>query len=66
MMDRFEDANDVALYLRSVRESEGPDAAADKAKLIIAAAAAVITYYYGPDDARRVLEIIGLAQGRSS
>ena len=65
-MDRFEDADAVAVYLRFVRESEGPDAAAEKAKLIVAAAAAVITYDYGPDDSRRILEIIGLARGRSS
>jgi hypothetical protein len=65
-MDRFEDANDVAIYLRFVRESEGPNAAAEKAKLIIAAAAAAINYDYGPNEARRILEIIGLAQGLAS
>jgi hypothetical protein len=65
-MDHFQDANELAIYLANVREREGVNAAAEKAKHIIAAAAALITYDYGPDEARRILTIIGLAQGRSS
>jgi hypothetical protein len=65
-MSRFEDANEVAIYLANVREREGANAALEAAKLIIAAAAALITYDHGPDEARRILQIIGEAQGRGS
>jgi hypothetical protein len=65
IMNRFEDVDDVAMYLVSVREREGPEVAKEKAKLIISAAAALIAHDHGPEETRRILRIVAEAQGNT-
>lgn len=63
----IDDAAEKAMtVLTEVREQYGPDAAVDAAKLMIEAAAAWIAKEHGPNEARRILQIVGLAQGQAS
>ena len=64
--DRYRHADDVIAMLKTVYCRDGADVAVQAAKHMIAAATALVTCQCGPDEARRVLRIVGEAQGKGS
>jgi hypothetical protein len=52
--------------LNAVYRRDGADVAVETAKHMIAAAAALLTCEQGPDETRRILQIVGVAQGKAS
>lgn len=64
--DHFTHADHAIAMLKAVYARDGADAAVQAAKHMVSAAAALITHEYGPDEARRILLIVGGAQGRVS
>ena len=63
--DHYKYGEDALAILKAVCR-DGADVAAQVAKNMIAVATALLTCQYGPDEARRILRIIGEAQGKSS
>jgi hypothetical protein len=57
---------DAFVFLRDVYTREGADAAVRAATDLISASAAWITQEHGPDEARRILRIVGAAQVQGS
>jgi len=64
--DHHEDINVVRSLLEAVYCRDGADMALQTAKHMIAAAAAFLTCERGPDETRRILRIVGEAQGKAS
>jgi hypothetical protein len=64
--DHHEDVNVVISLLEAVYCRDGADVAVRTAKHMIAAAAALLTCEQGPDETRRILRIVGEAQGKAS
>jgi len=64
--DHHKDVNVVISMLNAVYCRDGADMAVHTAKLMIAAAAALVTVERGPDETRRILQIVGMAQGKAS
>jgi hypothetical protein len=64
--DCNEDVEVVMSILDAVYTRDGADVAVQTAKHMIAAAAALLTCEQGPDETRRVLRIVGEAQGKAS
>lgn len=64
--DHYEDVNAVISMLNAIYCSDGADMAVQTAKHMIAAAAALVTVEQGPDETRRILQIVGVAQGKAS
>ena len=64
--DHYKYGEDALAILKAVYCRDGADVAAQVAKNMIAVATALLTCQYGPDEARRILRIIGEAQGKSS
>ena len=64
--DHHEDVNVVISLLEAVYSRDGADVAVQTAKHMIAAAAALLTCEKGPDETRRILRIVGEAQGKAS
>ena len=60
------DLDVVISLLKAVYCRDGADVAVQTAKQMIAAAAALLTSEHGPDETRRILRIVGKAQGRTS
>jgi hypothetical protein len=60
------DVDVVISMLDAVYSRDGADVAVQTAKHMIAAAAALVTCEHGPDETRRILRIVGEAQGRAS
>jgi hypothetical protein len=64
--ERFKPADEAVAILKTVYLRDGAHAAVEVAKLVIGAAAVLIAHEHGPDEARRILDIIGAAQGQVS
>lgn len=64
--DHYEDVDVVISMLKAVYCRDGADVAVQAAKHMIAAAAALVTCENGPDETRRILRIVGEAQGKTS
>jgi hypothetical protein len=64
--DHYEDVDVVISMLKAVYCRDGADVAVQAAKHMIAAAAALVTCENGPDETRRILRIVGEAQGKAS
>jgi hypothetical protein len=64
--DHLKHADHAIAMLKAVYLRDGADVAVQAAKHMISAAAALITCEYGPDEARRILQIVGGAQGQTS
>lgn len=64
--DHYKDVNVVISMLNAVYRRDGADVAVQTAKHMIAAAAALLTCEQGPDETRRILQIVGMAQGKAS
>ena len=64
--DHHEDINVVISLLEAVYCRDGADMALQTAKHMIAAAAAFLTCERGTDETRRILRIVGEAQGKAS
>ena len=64
--DHYNDVDVVISLLKAVYCRDGADVAVQTARQMIAAAAALLTCEHGPDETRRVLRIVGEAQGRTS
>ncbi|HMF20608.1 MAG TPA: hypothetical protein VKG24_00565 [Pseudolabrys sp.] len=64
--DRYKDVDVVLSLLKAVYCRDGADVAVQTAKHMIAAAAALLTSEDGPDETRRILRIVGEAQGKTS
>jgi hypothetical protein len=64
--DHYEDVDVVISLLKAVYCRDGADVAVQTAKQMIAAAAALLTCEHGPDETRRILRIVGEAQGKTS
>jgi hypothetical protein len=64
--DHYKDVDVVISLLKAVYCRDGADVAVQTARQMIAAAAALLTCENGPDETRRILRIIGEAQGRTS
>jgi len=64
--DHFRHVDHAIAMLKTVYLRDGADAAVQAAKHMIFAAAALITREYGPDEARRILRVVGGAQGQTS
>jgi hypothetical protein len=64
--DHYKHADEAIALLKTVYCRDGADVAVQAAKHMIAAAAALVTCQYGPEEARRVLRIVGDAQGKGS
>ena len=62
----FNDVDVVISLLKAVYCRDGADVALQTAKHMIAAAAALLTCEQGPDETRRILRIVGEAQGKTS
>jgi hypothetical protein len=60
------DVDVVISMLNAVYCRDGADGAVQTAKHMIAAAAALLTFEQGPDETRRILRIVGEAQGKIS
>jgi hypothetical protein len=65
MADEHLNADAAIAFLRKVYTQQGTDAAVQAAKDMISAGAAWIAQEHGPDEARRILRIVGAAQGSS-
>jgi len=64
--DHYKDVDVVISLLNAVYSRDGADMAVQAAKHMIAAAAALLTCEHGPDETRRILQIVGNAQGKAS
>jgi hypothetical protein len=64
--DHHKDVDAVITMLNAVYCREGADGAVQTAKHMIAVAAALLTCEHGPDETRRILQIVGKAQGKTS
>ena len=64
--DHHAEVNVVISLLEAVYCRDGADVAVQTAKHMIAAAAALLTCEQGPDETRRILRIVGEAQGKAS
>jgi len=64
--DHHRDVKVVMSLLEAVYCRDGADVAMQTAKHMIAAAAALLTCEQGPDETRRILRIVGEAQGKAS
>ncbi len=64
--DHYKHADDAIAMLKAVYCRDGADMAVQAAKHMISVAAALLTCQYGPDEARRILRIVGDAQGKAS
>jgi len=64
--DHHRDIKVVMSLLEAVYCRDGADVAMQTAKHMIAAAAALLTCEQGPDETRRILRIVGEAQGKAS
>lgn len=64
--DHHKDVDVVISLLDAVYSRDGADVAMQTAKHMIAAAAALLTCEHGPDETRRILRIVGNAQGKTS
>ena len=64
--DHYEHGEEALAILKVVYCRDGADVAAQVAKNMIAVATALLTCQYGPDEARRILRIVGEAQGKAS
>jgi hypothetical protein len=62
----YKHADEAIAMLKTIYCRDGADAAVQAAKHMISAAAALVTCQYGPDEARRILWIVGEAQGKAS
>ncbi|MGB7855672.1 MAG: hypothetical protein WBL48_07220 [Pseudolabrys sp.] len=63
---RFKPADEAVAIFKAVYLRDGADVAVEVAKLVIGAAAVLIAHERGPDEARRILDIISAAQGQVS
>jgi len=63
---RHKDVDVVISLLKAVYCRDGADMAVQAAKHMIAAAAALLTCEHGPEETRRILRIVGEAQGKAS
>lgn len=63
---RFKPADEAVAIFKAVYLRDGADVAVEVAKLVIGAAAVLIAHEHGPDEARRILDIISAAQGQVS
>lgn len=52
--------------LKAAYFRDGADGAVQAAKHMISAATAFLACQYGPDEARRILQVVGAAQGKAS
>ena len=64
--ERFKPADEAVAIFKAVYLRDGADAAVEVAKLVIGAAVLLIAHEHGPDEARRILDIVGAAQGQVS
>ena len=64
--DHYKDVEVVISLLEAVYCRDGADGAVEAAKHMIAGAAALLTCEQGPDETRRILRIVGEAQGKAS
>jgi len=64
--DHYKDVDVVISLLNAVYCRDGADMAVQAAKHMIAAAAALLTCEHGPGETRRILRIVGNAQGKAS
>lgn len=64
--ERFKPADEAVAIFKAVYLRDGADAAVEVAKLVIGAAALLIAHEHGPDEARRILDIVSAAQGQVS
>ena len=64
--EHYKDFDIVISLLKAVYCRDGADVAVQSAKHMIAAAAALLTSEHGPDETRRILRIVGEAQGKAS
>ena len=64
MADEPLSADAAIAFLRQVYTLEGADAAVQTAKDMISAGAAWVAQEHGPEEARRILRIVGAAQGQ--
>jgi hypothetical protein len=64
--ERFKPADEAVAIFKAVYLRDGADAAVEVAKLVIGAAVMLIAHEHGPDEARRILDIVGAAQGQVS
>jgi len=62
----YNDVDVVISMLNAVYCRDGADVAVQTAKHMIATAAALLTCEHGPDETRRILRIVGQAQGKTS
>ena len=63
--DRHNHGENAIAMLKAVYCRDGADVATQAAKDMIAVATALLTCQHGPDEARRILRIVGEAQGRA-
>jgi hypothetical protein len=67
MRERHFEAADMAMaILMAIRKRDGTDKSIEAAKHMIYGAVAIIAHEHGPNEARRILQIVGEAQGRVS
>jgi hypothetical protein len=64
--DHYKDVDVVLSMLKAVYCRDGAEGAVQAAKHMIAAAAALLTCEHGPNETRRILQIVGEAQGKAS
>jgi hypothetical protein len=64
--DAHKDVEVIISLLKAVYCRDGADMAVQTAKHMIAAAAALLTCEHGPNETRRILRIVGKAQGKVS
>ena len=64
--DHYTDVDVVLSMLKAVYCRDGAEGAVQAAKHMIAAAAALLTCEHGPNETRRILQIVGEAQGKAS
>ena len=62
----FKPADEAVAIFKAVYLRDGAEAAVEVAKLVISAAVVLIAHEHGPDEARRILDIVGAAQGQAS
>jgi hypothetical protein len=64
--ERFKPADEAVAIFKTVYLRDGADAAVEVAKLVISAAVLLIAHEHGPDEARRILDIVSAVQGQVS
>ncbi len=64
--DQYKHAEDTIAMLKAVYCRDGADVAVQAATQMISVATALVTCQSGPDEARRILRIVGDAQGKAS